>query len=204
MTLQLAPECRRLGVEHVRLVRLGRQIDGSTESGLALAPAGQSELAGDGRTVVDEVDLDRHPRPDPGVASSRGPAPPSSGDRAAATGAASDPSAPATRPIVARARATRREGRLGTRRQMGDDARALRLRVRVGLVAAWTPRVGRKLHGRGRSAGGYRTMRRSHEPSASAPSFLRVPCPRSAPSGHCATTPRRSAIPPWSSPRRMT
>ena len=81
---RVASERGRLGVEHVALVRLRGQVDGGAEAGPALAAAGQSELAGDRRTGVLDVDRDGHPRPDPGVALEERVRRPSSGPSAAA------------------------------------------------------------------------------------------------------------------------
>jgi hypothetical protein len=65
--LDLAAEGRWLRVEQVDLVRAGRQVDRRPVLGAALRPAIETELAGHRRTVVAEVDLDRHPRSDAGV-----------------------------------------------------------------------------------------------------------------------------------------
>ena len=62
-----AAERRRLGVQDVDLVGLGRQLDRHPEARLALRAARESELAADRRAVVLEVDGDRDPRPEPGV-----------------------------------------------------------------------------------------------------------------------------------------
>ena len=189
-----------------RLVRLRRQVDRRAEPGLALRPAGQPELTGDGRPVVDEVDLDRHPRADPGVARQqgvgldRGEVRRGRAGRQRAEHRERDPERREHAPGAPRDPTGRR---LGTRTSSGDGARSLPLTVCPGLIAAWTPRLGRKLHGRGRSVGGYRTMLRSREPGCVPPS-RGGSCPRSARSGRSDTTSRRSAIRPASSRRHTT
>jgi hypothetical protein len=58
----------RLRVQPKRLVRGGRQVRRDAEAGPALHAAGQTDLALDGRSGVDDVDVDRHPGSGPGVA----------------------------------------------------------------------------------------------------------------------------------------
>ena len=71
--LDLAPEARRLRVQEVDLVRAGWQVDGRPVLRPALRAAVESEFAGDRGSVVAEVDLDRHPRADPGVTAEQDP-----------------------------------------------------------------------------------------------------------------------------------
>ena len=73
LDLQVLAEGRRLRVEQERLVGLGRQVRGDGEARLALGAAGDPELAVDRRAVVLEVDRDRHPGADPGMATEQHP-----------------------------------------------------------------------------------------------------------------------------------
>ena len=64
---QLAPERRGLCVEEIDLVRQRRKVDQRPEPGLSLRPTREPKFAGDGGTVVLEVDGDRHPGTDPSM-----------------------------------------------------------------------------------------------------------------------------------------
>ena len=66
--LELLAEARRLGVDDELLVGRAGEIDREREAGSSLGSALESELTDDRRTVVVEMDLDRQPRTDPGVA----------------------------------------------------------------------------------------------------------------------------------------
>ena len=184
------------------------------EAGLALRAAGEAELAGDRRAVVDEVDLDRHPRPDPGV-----PAEQDAGvhrrvrrrpPRAAARRARS---ARSPRTAIARAACAVRRG-CGWR--SGDERSGAWQADKEGLQDGRTAPLGestpRSAQGRptpaesctslGRVERGYRTMARSRAPAGQPGRSLGVPCPRSVPSAPSASTvqrrrPGRVVAPPY-------
>ena len=66
--LDLTAEARRLRVQAMGLVRLGRDVDHGAEPRPTLDAARHPELADDGRPIVLEADVDGHPGTDAGVA----------------------------------------------------------------------------------------------------------------------------------------
>ena len=160
LDLEVLAEGRRLRVEQERLVGLGRQVRGDGEARLALGAAGDPELAVDRRAVVLEVDRDRHPGADPGVATEQHPRlhrrPTRGRDRQRRGSQGADQDGHDRRDPASRG------GRPGSCvARAGDGAQAPHGDVGAGLVAARTPWRGRKLHGPRRRNGGYRTMRPS-------------------------------------------
>ncbi len=65
--LELTPETRRLRVQAMGLVGLGRRLDEGPEARPPLRPARDAQLAHDRWAVVLEPDVDGHPRPDTGM-----------------------------------------------------------------------------------------------------------------------------------------
>ena len=63
--LEVAAEPWWLRIQPVGLLRLGGQVDPGAEPRAPLGAAGEPQLTADRRPRVGEVDVDRHPRPDP-------------------------------------------------------------------------------------------------------------------------------------------